>query len=256
MKLYEIAFASYVYGQLENFDKSYDNLRKATIPRIDLTSSGHRKEILVWLNKWGCRQFHKKQHCYASEKLKVWYHEVELPGIDKSIVNATSDVLAQIEKAYETLTKTNAVPAKANDGKAAVSWGPTGAAKTLFALRPELCVPWDQKIRAGKYGDSATSYIQFLQDCRRDLTVLQADMKERGLDVSQLARLIGREDASLAKLVDEFNWVTKTRAIKVPSQEVLSRWAQWMLPARKIKGAKEQMSMDPTRELKGPRSNF
>ena len=75
MKLSELAFACYIYGQMSDYDSSYLHFLEATNHALDLKVAEHRIELLKWLNKWGCRQFAKIYYHLASEEIETWYEE-------------------------------------------------------------------------------------------------------------------------------------------------------------------------------------
>jgi hypothetical protein len=76
MQLAELAFACYTYGQMTDFDYSYNKFRENTAPLIDLNRENHRKALLYWLNDRGFRQFILKYHSLASEEIHNWYRDV------------------------------------------------------------------------------------------------------------------------------------------------------------------------------------
>jgi hypothetical protein len=92
-----------------------------------------------------------------------------------------------------------------------VTYGPTGSAKTLFALRPMLVPPWDDPIR------EALGFIGDLGSFRVYLTGVAEQLRsvasEAGVPVSALPALVGRPDSSPPNLIDEYNWVTITRKL-------------------------------------------
>jgi hypothetical protein len=45
--------------------------------------------------------------------------------------------------------------------------------------------------------------------------------------IADLPRLVGRENSSPPKLIDEYNWVCWTKRCRPPAQEELYRWAEW-----------------------------
>jgi len=91
MKLYEIAIASFIFNSITGFNNAYLDLLNETDGEPDLFVDSHRLEILKWLNKWGCRQFKKDFHKYASKQLYEWYKENKnlLPNKDINIWELT-----------------------------------------------------------------------------------------------------------------------------------------------------------------------
>ena len=162
MKLSELAFACYIYTRMSDYDSSYQDFLKATNHAPDLNIAKHRKALLQWLNKWGCRQFAKDYHKLASEEIKIWYQEFSaLPfHVDATLLELSDNDIAVAKVAYEKLAKRTASWRKTRSGsKSVIMVGPTGAAKILFAIRPNALIPWDDPIRkALKLDGSAKSH--------------------------------------------------------------------------------------------------
>lgn len=71
-----------------------------------------------------------------------------------------------------------------------MGFGATGAAKALFAVRPNVVPPWDDPIRrALGYDESAGSFDVYLHDVPAKLRALAA---EGGTVVSRLPVAVGR----------------------------------------------------------------
>ena len=123
---------------------------------------------------------------------------------------------------------------KLQDGAlSVVTVGPTGTAKILFALRPNALVPWDYPIRAHfGLGGSAEDYAGYLRKARSELRELRADCARLGYAFESLPVRLGRPHSSLAKLVDEYFWVTITRKCPCPPADQLSEWVSWLKNAR------------------------
>lgn len=109
-----------------------------------------------------------------------------------------------------------------------MSFGPAGAAKVFFALRPISLPPWDDAIRTGLgYDESKLSYARFLVDAKRHLEELLEDATRFGITPKNLPSVLGRPESSLAKLVDEYLWVTITNECACPDRGELERWLRW-----------------------------
>src|SRR5262249_2235640 len=115
---------------------------------------------------------------------------------------------------------------KRQDGRVVrVTYGPTGAAKTLFAMRPEAFPPWDDPIRLHyRYDGRRDSYLAFLEKSAATLRVLASKAR---VEEAELPATIGRPGSSAAKLIDEFAWVVITRRYAVPSPAQLRQWSDW-----------------------------
>jgi hypothetical protein len=45
---------------------------------------------------------------------------------------------------------------------------------------------------------------------------------------SAVPKILEREDSTLVKLLDEYNWITITQGHKVPTKAELERWLRWI----------------------------
>ena len=117
---------------------------------FDVRLPAHREALFRWLNSWGCRQFAKAHHAgIASESLvrwaDTWLHQLPEHGIRlTALEDLDLDVAAA---AYAELQASVASERSTKSGTVRVTYGPTGAAKALFALRPDVFPPWDDPIR-------------------------------------------------------------------------------------------------------------
>lgn len=225
MKLADLAFACYVYGQLSNYDGSYVELLEATNRCPDLSVAEHRRALLKWLNDWGCRQFALKYHEDASQEVLSWHNEFSSKLIprNRTLSELTSDEVGCIQEAYQSLSKRKASVRAKNGKEVAVSFGPTGASKILFAIRPEAIVPWDTSIR-DSFG---VSYGKFLEEARSMLKELETACRENGLQLADLPQRLKRPHSTPAKLIDEYCWITITNKCPAPDLETLNRWVEW-----------------------------
>ena len=98
----------------------------------------------------------------------------------------------------------------------------------MYALRPHAFPPWDDAIRDRFHCDgSADSYASFIRTVRHEVEELLADAAKYGISRSQLPAVIGRRESTLAKIVDEYFWVTITRGYTVPEASDVHSWACW-----------------------------
>jgi hypothetical protein len=168
----------------------------------------------VWLNAWGCRQFAKAYHAVASDSLANWSKTwlARLPGPDVHLTDLSPAQVVPCAAAYDALRVCRA-SLKQRAGRAfPVTYGPTGAAKTLFALRPNVFPPWDNAIRKARdWGPDAASFQAYLTDTADQLRRLSA---EAGVPVSALPALVGRPHSSPPKLIDEYNWIVITKKLR------------------------------------------
>lgn len=109
-----------------------------------------------------------------------------------------------------------------------VSFGPTAAAKTLFALRPHVFVPWDvaMRDRLGHDG-SGRSYAAYLRAVRHALSDIEKQCTPRNITLDELPARLGRERSTAAQLIDEYHWITITRGVEPPEAGILCKWLAW-----------------------------
>lgn len=150
----------------------------------------------------------------------------KLPPTNLQLEDLDSAQIDQIGAAYGALRPqlagTRVLQSKATSN---VEYGPVGAAKTLFALRPNLCPPWDLSTLSGLgFNYSATSYSNYV---RLVLSDLQSVAAQARIGVSEISTLIGRRDSTPPKLIDEYYWVTITRGFISPNRDELAKWLEW-----------------------------
>ena len=185
---------------------------------------------MKWLNDWGCRQFAKEHHRDALERLRAWAHRHadDLPGYTTSILRLTEAEIRGTARAYDELKEIEASQRRTIHGTHGVRVGATGAAKILYALRPNTLPPWDDAIRERlKCDGSAESYNRFLRLVMDEIQELLADAARHGVSSEQLPSAIGRGVSTLPKIVDEYFWVTITRNFTIPKPLELQTWASW-----------------------------
>lgn len=228
MRLFELAYGCRLYADLTTYDASLEKLRSLA-EQVDPFDEEHRSVLFDWLNDWGCRQFAKEHHATtASTSLMTWSDHwlKRLPAFDEQLSEMLDVELSECVAAYDALKECPASLKSRPGGRTStVRFGPTGAAKTLFALRPNLVAPWDEPIRAAKgWGPDAASFQSYLREVAKQLRDLSA---AAGVQVRDLPALVGRPKSSPPKLIDEYNWVTFTRRCPPPHADEVARWAAW-----------------------------
>lgn len=230
MRLFELAYATRFYAEFTDYDDSLGEFREATKPGVDLDSTPHRKALLVWLNSWGCRQFAVEFHGLASRALQAWGRETSggLPPWQASLTELSDAQIHMAAEAYEGLMSRTASYRRRGGKEYPVTFGPTGAAKILHAMRPQSLLPWDDPIReAFELDGSEASYRQFVLRAQGEIRALVLDARSHGIAERDIPGAIGRPHSSLPKLVDEYYWVTITRGCSIPTPQDLTRWAAW-----------------------------
>ncbi len=227
MKMAELAFACYIYGNMTDYDDSYLRFVQETQPSLNLNIEQHRIALIKWLNDWGCRQFAIDYHNLASRQILDWFEEFGhlLFPVNRTLLDLSESDFLLIHRAYANLVHRTA---SMRGGHTKVEIGPTGTAKILFALRPNALIPWDEPMRKKLIlNGSASHYEKYLNIVRRHLEELSEACITRGHSLSALPRLLNRPTSSLVKLIDEYHWVTISRKCPVPSSRELEQWAEW-----------------------------
>ncbi len=115
------------------------------------------------------------------------------------------------------------------DGKVLARFGPTGASKILFALRPQSMIAWDIPIRGSlKYADNGDSYVRYLLKALDELESLMLSCQKHGVPIEDIPRLLGRDCATVAQMVGEYFWVTLTRSCYPPKGDRAELWSRWI----------------------------
>jgi len=215
MRLNELSSACERYTILgETFDNATRDFLKSTRPTFEISDPDHGRALMIWLNKWGCRQFARVDHFSALTQLDEGAPSNlgSLPHVGASLTDLSDPALVRLASAYDNLRSLQASRKRRNDADISVSFGPTGAAKILYALRPDCCPPWDDKIRKHFGWDGAgESYCSFLKTVRSQIQELVSDANQVGIDPQDIPGKVGRPCSSLPKLVDEYYWITITR---------------------------------------------
>ena len=226
VRLHGLAFACRIYGALTGYDSSLAKLRQATGQNLDPQDPVHQEYLFGWLNDWGCRQFSTAHHAsVAAPSLAAWAAEwlPRLPSASAALEATGPAQMDLIGRAYGDLRARQAGTRTRSSGMIShVEYGPVGAAKTLFAPRPNLCPPWDDYTltRLG-FDRSATSYARYLRHVRSQLEAVAA---QADVTIAQLPALVGRPDSTPPKLIDEYYWVTITRNFTPPTRDELAQW--------------------------------
>ncbi len=213
MTVQELQDACRLYGLMTGFDSTLARFRASVAPGFDPFVPEHRLHLLKWLNAWACRQFSIKDRPLASASLEAWAGEwlERLPAPDRHLTDLTASEVRTCFEAYESLGAMPASRRALPTGKVStVTYGPTGAAKTLFALRPLGVPPWDEPIRLELQRQGVHSFRAYLARVAEQLRSLSA---EAAAPVQDLPAFIGRPESSPPKLIDEYNWIIITRRI-------------------------------------------
>jgi hypothetical protein len=148
VRLFELAYCCNLYSN-EEYDRASLELHDATGPSVDPGNEHHVAPLFNWLRRWGCRQFAIGDEAVARASLVDWWSTWggSLPPSELALDEVDDSGLDVIAGAYDDLRARQASWQRLPSGPVAKTFGPTGAAKTLYAIRPRSCSPWDDPIR-------------------------------------------------------------------------------------------------------------
>lgn len=207
----ELHAACSAYASSGNFDRSYAAFVKATGGAPNLAREDHRMALLKWLNAWGCRQFSLECHALASEELLCWNVEFidKIPAPSMTLIDLPESSLPDIHDAYNSLCLKTASLRASRRGTfpSSIKFSETGASKILFALRPDIFLPWDRAIRENFIkARPCSSYVNFLWEAKTLALKIKTECERKGISLAALPALLGRPHSSIPKLLDEYNW--------------------------------------------------
>lgn len=226
--LCKLAFASTLYDSLTPFNRSLARLNLDTSSSIDLTDPAHRIALIKWLNDWGCRHLSEEQHDVASSGIAKWYQtdRASLFTNEKPLWDLEDGELEIAARAYGSLKDKTGAWRVRGGSKRKVHIGPTAASKILFAIRRKALMPWDEAMRISFACDgSPESYFKYLITIRNITLHIENLCRNKGFQIDDLPRKLGRPNSTALALVNEYLWVTETRKVELPSSETLTQWA-------------------------------
>ncbi len=204
--LADLKHAASVFNGFANVDTSWLRLLETVKPGLDLSRADHRALLLRWLNSWGCRIRYPRDGEPApfDTGAAAWWVQWRdrLPSV--SLSRLSDDDIDAIGAAYAALA---ALDVSAGP-RAKRTLGPTAAAKAMYALRPDAIMPWDAAIAERLYG--ARDGVAFAEHQRRGRRWASLIAAEAATAEDELPALVGRPTISLAKLLDEYLYVTVT----------------------------------------------
>jgi hypothetical protein len=201
------------YAAVTGYDASLRQLRRAAPGGLDLRDEAHRAAVTGWLRAWGCRHLRRADDLRTTTALGAWWDARggELPGRRASLTGLGEAELSGIERVYDALRDAPAAARSLKDRDIDVAFGDTAAAKVMYAVRPDVFLPWDAPIRQafGWHGGGA-AYAELLRLSRSALLGLA---RRLAVPVGDLPEILGRPGSSPPKLVDEFLWIKVTREL-------------------------------------------
>ncbi|WP_101381047.1 MmcQ/YjbR family DNA-binding protein [Kitasatospora sp. GP30] len=202
--LAELRAAAEVFAGYGAVDTGWERWAAETAPAADLADPAHRAALHRWLNSWGCRIRYPRpgEPDLMADGLAGWWqrHAAALPAV--SLLKLTDQQIDRLADAYAELQALPVGPTR--------TLGPTAAAKALYALRPTAVMPWDAAIAKRLHG--ARDGAAFARHLRCGRAWAGAVLAESGLTEQRLPAALGRGSVPLAKVLDDYLYVTITAA--------------------------------------------
>lgn len=214
-----LAYACNVYDAMTDFGSSFCDLQRRVNAKPDLDDPNHRLDLLKWLNAWGCRHLALTCHGHVSKELAGWYTFARdrLPGAADRLADMNDGVLEEFAELFDHLSSLPTREGERNGRRFPISFGPTAASKTLFALRPHAFLAWDAAIRKGFAADgSGASFVRFLKGVRRELREITEQCSLQGFGLEDLPGRLRRPESTAPQLVGEYYWITITGHVGPP----------------------------------------
>jgi len=234
----EFAWATFFYWA-QGGDRDYQDLMEEQQFLNDLRTAPSEmdpvqvqdKVIAGFLNRWRCRLPNTRESAQAILGALQDLHPYlqVLRALDIRQVNFEQNTVVNREQitiqrsvamCYERLRKS------------ARGLGPTAVSKLLHILQPKLFVMWDRPIldefhrRNHRIQDSGTgycAYLRMMQEIARQVTssfqdaVLDPPATADQTPAAYLSTQMGyRPPKTMAKFLDEFNWVRISKQMEVP----------------------------------------
>jgi hypothetical protein len=214
MKISHLRTACYLYNQFTDYDSSYLDLLRE-YPILELNKKEQVIALIKWLRSWGCRQFKNNDEDISVNSIMKWYE------LNKSKIPSSTDCLIDYDlnknkkviiDLFSDLSNRKAATKERVGHEIDVRIGPVGAAKTLFALRPNLFSPWDTPIynKLNLEGNGA-GYVNYLLKIQNELKDIRAALENTVINWSDLFTYLEKQHKSYPKLIDEYYWITITQ---------------------------------------------
>jgi len=221
MNLQNLKIACYLYDRFTDYDQSYLDLANK-YKNLDLNVNDQIIDLIKWLRSWGCRQFKNDCEDISIFSIKDWYktNSLKIPNNDCLIDYDLDKNKEKIIQIFDDLSNRFASNRKIKNKIIEVRIGPVGAAKILFALRPNLFSPWDTPIYNHlKSEGNGSGYIMYLREIQENLKYLKIESERKSINWANIFTYLNREHNSHPKLIDEYFWVTITKGCDTTSIE-------------------------------------
>ena len=194
-------------------DADYIPLGAAEFRRtlLDGPEAASVERLLRFVNRWGFRISYAKAPGIAAAIAQAAPHLRPLAASALEFDDLRCATLDITERAYDSIAEANGV-------------GPAAASLILSLLNPALFVMWNDAIRGAYFPNdppNGATYAQFLTVMRMAaLSVANDARAQYGVDdpAGQISDALGLNPPfSLAKFIDEYNWLTVERGMECPA---------------------------------------
>ncbi len=213
MKLLHLKIACYLYNQFTDYDKKYLEFSRV-YKNLNINKKKHIVALVQWLRAWGCRQFKTKNEDISISNIKKWYkaNKSKIPAMNQHLISYNiSKNEKSIAVIFDNLSKIKVANRERKLETSEVHVGPVGAAKILFALRPNLFAPWDKSIYEHfEFKGNGIDYVQYLTQIKKELMSIRKEFIRKKMKWVNLFRYLEKEHRSYPKLIDEFYWIEIT----------------------------------------------
>jgi hypothetical protein len=190
-------------------DASVERLLAATKGVPNPSKAEHVAQLRIWLNAWNCRIPYPSGDDPLVPALDAWWRTHRRRLKDVPLHELDDRGVAAYATAYAELVD---LPAGVNSVGTVRALAPTASSKLLWVLRQQTACPWDVAIaKAGGAGSRIDGYRAHLHKARIWTQAIAAEAAARG--IHDVADHVGRSDASLVRIYDEWCYLTFTRGI-------------------------------------------
>lgn len=193
-------------------------LAGATGTSIDLSVPAQREELRRWLNRWVCRLRYPlpgEPDLFAGS-IASWWKAVGSGLPARPVEVLSDDDIALLADGYADLAaRPGALRTRGGIAAGERTIAPTAASKIMYVVRPCTVPPWDAAIaRATVGGTSRSHFARHLAAARTWAGALLAEARRLG--IGDIPAHVGRPGSSLARIRDEWMYLTITAGHPVP----------------------------------------
>jgi hypothetical protein len=202
-----LAHSVAVFTAFANVDRAERRFAADTARRPDLALPDHRAALLRFLNAWGCRIRLPRpgEPDLFDAGTTAWWATFATMLPRASLDRLSDPAIRRLVTPFDALAAVRVAPAR--------TLGSTAAAKALYALRPRSVLPWDAAIATTLHGGrDGAAFARQLTLGQSWANAVLAELSSRGRPVNAAGApaVLGRSGVSLAKILDEYAFVTIT----------------------------------------------